>query len=145
VHVPFAGNPQVVAALISGQIQLALLPPGLAMPQVKSGKLKAIAVTSPVRSPFAPELPTLREIGVTGTDLEIWTAFAGPATMPKPIVAKLSAALVEAARTPESRGRLFAAGWQMAGTAPEGLANRMRADTAQLAGIIMMRGIRADS
>jgi tripartite-type tricarboxylate transporter receptor subunit TctC len=145
VHVPFNGNPQVVNALIGGQIHLALLPPGLAMPQVRAGKLKAIAITSPVRSGLVPELPTLREVGVTGTDLEVWNAMAGPATLPKAIAARLSAAVVEVVRAPETRTRLLNVGWQVAGTSPEGLANRMRADTAQLAGIITMRGIKADS
>jgi tripartite-type tricarboxylate transporter receptor subunit TctC len=59
-------------------------------------------------------------------------------------VAKLSAAIVEAVRAPESRQRLLNAGWQAVGTSPEGLANRMKADTAQLGGIIMMRGIKSE-
>ncbi len=145
VHVPFNGNPAVITALIGGQIQLSLLPPGLAMPQVRAGRLKAIAVTSPVRSGLVPELPTLREVGVSGTELEVWTAMVGPASMPKAVVARLSAAVVEVIRRPETRSRLLNSGWQTAGTAPEGLANRMRADTALLADIIMTRGIKADS
>lgn len=141
-HVPFNGNPAVVNALIGGQIQLSLLPPGLAMGQVKAGKLKAIAVTSPVRSGLVPELPTLRDAGVTGTDLEVWTAMVGPASMPPAAVAKLSAAVVEVIRQPETRERLLNVGWQTAGTAPEGLANRMRADTQQLGNIIRSQGIK---
>ncbi len=145
VHVPFTGNPQVINAMLGGQIQMALLPPGLALPHVKSGKLKAIGVTSPGRSSLVTDQPTLREADVVGADLEIWTAAAAPATMPKPIVAKLSAALVEAIRNADSRQRLLNAGWQAVGTAPEGLTNRMKADTNQLGGIIMMRGIKLDS
>jgi len=145
VHVPFAGNPQVINAMLAGQIHLALLPPGLALPHIRSGKLKAIGLTSSGRSTVVTDQPTLRDAEVTGADLEIWTAAAAPASMPKPVVAKLSAALVEAIRAPETRQRLLTVGWQAVGTAPEGLANRMRADTAQLAGIIMMRGIKADS
>lgn len=145
VHVPFPGNPQVINAMLGGQIHMALLPPGLALPHIKSGKLKAIGLTSSGRSALVTDQPTLREAEVTGADLEIWTAAAAPASMPKPIVAKLSAALVEAIRAPETRQRLLTVGWQAVGTAPEGLANRMRADTMQLAGIILMRGIKADS
>ncbi len=144
VHVPFNGNPQVINALLAGQIHLALLPPGLALPHVKSGKLKAVGLTSPGRSPLVTDQPTLREAEVTGADLEIWTAAAGPATMPPPVVAKLSAAIVEAVRAPDSRQRLLNAGWQAVGTSPEGLANRMKADTAQLGGIIVMRNIKAE-
>lgn len=144
-HVPFNGNPAVVTALIGGQIQLSLLPPGLAMPQVKAGKLKAVATTAPVRSSLVPELPTLREIGVAGTDLEVWTALVGPASLPRPVVARISSVVVELLRQPETRTKLLNAGWQAAGTAPEGLANRMRADTAQLGEIIRSRGIQTGS
>ena len=145
VHVPFNGNPAVVNALIAGQIQLSLLPPGLATAQVRAGKLKAIAVTSPVRSGLVPELQTLREIGVSGTDLEVWTALVGPASMPPAVVAKLSAAVVDVIRQPEVRSRLLNVGWQTAGTAPEALANRMKADTTALGNIIKSRGIKVGS
>ncbi|MGY4827098.1 Bug family tripartite tricarboxylate transporter substrate binding protein [Sphaerotilaceae bacterium SBD11-9] len=145
VHVPFAGNPQVANALLAGQIQLSLLPPAIAMPHVKAGKLKAIAVTSPKRSPLVPELPTLHEAGVSGTDLEVWTALAGPATLPQPIVARMAAAITEVMQQPETQARLLAASWQAVGSSPEGLAQRMKADTALLAEIISARGIKADS
>lgn len=145
VHVPFPGNPQVVNALLAGQLQLALLPPGLALPHVRTGRLKAVGITSPGRSSLVPDQPTLRDAEIQGADLEIWTAAAGPASLPKPVVARLSTALVEAIRAPESRQKLLNVGWQAVGTAPEGLANRMKADTAQLGGIILMRGITANS
>ncbi|HEY8048529.1 MAG TPA: tripartite tricarboxylate transporter substrate binding protein [Ramlibacter sp.] len=142
VHVPYPGNPQVITAMIAGQIQLALLPPGLASQSIRAGKLKAIGVTSHGRSPLVPEYPSLDEQGVTrGFELEIWTAAAGPASMPKPIVNRLSTLIAEIARRPEVRQQLFIQGWQVAGTSPEGLANRMKQDTALLGGIIQMRGI----
>ncbi|EHR73490.1 hypothetical protein BurJ1DRAFT_4704 [Burkholderiales bacterium JOSHI_001] len=144
LHVPFAGNPQVVTALLAGQVKLALLPPALAMAQVRAGKLKAIGATSPVRSALVPELPSLREAGVAGAELEIWNAMAAPANFPKAALAKLSAALADVVRSPEGRSRLFALGWQAVGASGEGLANRMKADTALLGGIITSRGIRAD-
>ncbi len=144
VHVPYPGNPQVINAMISGQIQLSLLPPGLVTQQVRAGKLRAIGVTSAGRSPLAPEIPSLSEGGVQGFQLEIWTAMAAPTTMPKPIQAKLSALVSEIARTPEIRARLFQQGWQTAGTSAEGLANRMKSDTNLLGGVIMMRGIKAE-
>ena len=142
VHVPYPGNPQVITAMIAGQIQLALLPPGLAQQSIRAGKLKAIGVTSPGRSPLVPEYPSLDEQGVTrGFQLEIWTAAAAPASMPKPILRRLSTLISEIARTPDVRQKLFIQGWQVAGTSPEGLANRMKQDTALLGGIIQMRGI----
>lgn len=144
VHVPFPGNPQVVTALIAGQVQLSLLPPGIAMPQVKAGKLKAVAVTSPARSPLVPDVPTLREGGVNGTDLEVWTALVGPASLPRPVVARVAAVVAELLRQPDTQARLLTAGWQAVGSGPEGLAQRMKADTAQLSDIITSRGIKTD-
>lgn len=144
VHVPYPGNPQVINAMIGGQIQLSLLPPGLAAAQIRAGKLKAIGVTSTSRSPLVPEYPSLDEGGVTrGFQLEIWTAAAAPASMPKPIVARLSALISEIARMPEVRAKLFQQGWTVAGTSSEGLANRIKGDTALLGGVIQMRGIKA--
>jgi len=145
VHVPYPGNPQVINAMISGQIQLALLPPGLAVQQVRAGKLRAIGVTSVNRSPLVPEFPSLDESGAArGFQLEIWTAAAAPQSMPKAIVAKLSQLIADIARTPEVRQKLFAQGWQVAGTSSEGLANRVRKETALLGGIIQMRGIKVE-
>jgi len=143
VHVPYPGNPQVINAMIGGQLQLSLLPPGLAAPQIRAGKLKAIGITSSGRSSLAPEFPSLEEGGVRGFQLEIWTAAAGPASMPKPIIDKLSALISEISRSPEVRQKLFQQGWQVAGTSSEGLANRIKADTALLGGVIQMRGIKA--
>ncbi len=145
VHVPFPGNPQVANALLAGQIQLSLLPPGIAMPQVKAGKLKAIGITSPARSSLVPDMPTLREAGINGTDLEIWTALVGPASLPKPAIARLAAAIADVMRQPETQARVLAAGWQAVGSSPEVLAQRMKADTAMLTEIITTRGIKADS
>ena len=144
VHVPYPGNPQVINAMIGGQIQLSLLPPGLVTQQVRAGKLRAIGVTSVGRSPLAPEIPSLSEGGVAGFQLEIWTAMAGPSTLPKPIVAKLSALVSEIARAPEMRAKLFQQGWQVAGTSAEGLANRIKSDTNMLGGVIMMRNIKVE-
>lgn len=143
-HVPYPGNPQVVSALAANQIQLALLPPGIAIPQVKAGKLRAIGMTSLERSPLGPEYPTLNESGVRGFQLEVWVAAAAPNSMPKPIAEKISATIAEITRTPEIRGKLLTGGWQAAGTTPEGLANRVKSDTAILGGVIMMRGIKAE-
>jgi tripartite-type tricarboxylate transporter receptor subunit TctC len=144
VHIPYPGNPQVITAMIGNQIQLSLLPPALANAQVKAGKLKAIAVTSQGRSPLVPEYPSLSELGIRGFQLEIWIAAAAPNSLPKPIAARLSTLIADIARSPDIRARLFQQGWQVAGTNAEGLANRVKADTATLGGVIMMRGIKAE-
>ena len=143
VHIPFAGNPQVVTGMIGGQIQLALIPPGIAMPQVRAGKLKAIGVTGG-RSTLVPDVPPLTDAGIQGFNLEVWTALVGPANLPQPVVNKLSAAVVQVLREADTRQRLFNQGWQAVGTSPDGLALRVKEEADQLGAIIKSRGIKAE-
>ena len=144
VHVPYPGYPQVANAMLGGQLQLAMLPPALALAQIKAGKLRAIGVTSGGRSTLVPELPSMSEAGVQGFSLEIWNAVAAPNSMPKPVVAKLSELFSDIARSPEMRQKLFQQGWQVQGTSAEGLANCVKADTALLGGVITMRNIKVE-
>jgi tripartite-type tricarboxylate transporter receptor subunit TctC len=141
VHIPYPGNPQVITALIGGQIQMALLPPGLAQAQVKGGKLKAIGVTSAGRSSVVPEVPSLAEAGVMGLQLEIWNAVAAPVGLPRAQVQKLATLLAEIVRRPEIRQKILNQGWQVAGTSPEGLAKRIAVDTAAMAEVIRRNNI----
>lgn len=136
VHVPYPGYAQVATAMIGEQLQLSMLPPALAMAQVKGNKLRAIGVTSSGRSALAPELPSMSEAGMAGINLEIWNAMAAPKNMPAPLVAKLSSLISDIARTPEIRQKLFQQGWQVVGSSPEGLANRIKTDTAQYGSVI---------
>lgn len=145
-HVPYPGNPQVITGMLGGQTQLALLPPGLAMTQVRAGKLVALGVTSAGRSTLVPDVPSLAESGVAGLpgfQLEIWNAVAAPASMPQAHIDKVAKAVVEIVRRPDIRQRLFNQGWQAVGTAPEGLAKRIRADTAQMESVIRAQSIQA--
>jgi len=145
MHVPYQGNPQIINAMISGQLQAALLPPGLALQQVKAGKLKAIGITSERRSMLASDLPTLRDVGILGADVELWTAMAGPASLPPAIRDKMAAAVIETVKMEEVRQRLIGVGWQPAPSTAEGLKIRMKSDVKTFGGIIMMRNIRANS
>ncbi|MDA7417195.1 tripartite tricarboxylate transporter substrate-binding protein [Xenophilus arseniciresistens] len=141
-HRPFSGNPKVIEAMLAGEVQMALLPPGLALPHIQSGKLKMVGITSPERGPLTGDWPTLREAEVRGSDLEIWTALAAPATMPPAAVQKLNAALSQVLRTGPVSQDLLKAGWQARAGDAETLARRMRSDTSRLGGVIMMRGIK---
>ncbi len=142
VHVPYPGNPQVINAMIQGDVQLSLLPPGLAMAQVRAGKLQAVGVTSAGRSSVVPEVPSLSEADLKGFQLEIWNAVAAPAGMPKAHIARLSVLLTEIVRRPEVREKIFIQGWQVAGTSAEGLANRIKTDTAKMRDVIERNRIR---
>lgn len=143
VHVPYPGYAQVASALLGGQLQMALLPPALAQAQVRAGKLRAIGVTSAGRSLLAPELPSLAEAGIEDFQLEIWNAFAAPASMPAAIRSRLAALIGDLARSQEMRDKLFQQGWQTVGSSPEGLANRIQADARLLGGVIAAHRIEA--
>lgn len=144
VHVPYAGYPQVAGALMAGDLQLSMLPPALAVEQIAAGKLRGIGVTSSGRSALAPGLPSLAEAGVPDFNLEIWNAMAAPAAMPRAHIDKLAAAVGAIVREPRMRERLFQQGWQAAGSSPEELRRRMRADAQALGAIIREQGIRGE-
>ncbi len=144
VHVPYPGYPQVFNAMMAGDLQLSMLPPALASTQIRAGKLRGIGVTSSGRSTLVPELPSLAEAGLKDFNLEIWNAVAAPASMPRAHVERLGAAVSAIVRTPEMRQRLFQQGWQAVGSSPEGLANRIQADTRVLGDIIRSQQIKAE-
>lgn len=144
VHVPYPGNPQVMNGMMGGQLQLALLPPGLAMAQVRGGKLKAIGLTSAGRNTLVPELPSLAELGLPDFELEIWNAVAAPASQPEAQRQHLARLVSQIVRSPDMREKLFAQGWQVVGSSPEGLANRVRRDTQMLGEVITRQAITID-
>ncbi len=144
MHVPYPGNPQVINAIIGGQIQLALLPPAMAAAQARAGKLRVIGITSSGRSTLVPEYPSLAEAGVKDFNLEIWNAVAAPRSLPRPVVARLSALFSEIARSPDVRAKLFQQGWQVTGTTAEGLAQRIQTDARVLGAVIRSQGIKAE-
>ena len=144
VHVPYQGNAPVITAMLGGQIQLSLIPPGLAMPQVKAGKLRAIGVTSARSSALVPEVPSLTDAGVRDFNLEVWTALIGPANLPKIAQDKLSAEVAKIYSDTDMQRKLLASGWQPVGSTPEGLRQRVRDEAALLGNIISARGIKLD-
>jgi tripartite-type tricarboxylate transporter receptor subunit TctC len=133
----------VLNALIGGQIQMALVPPGLALPQVRAGKLRAIGVTGG-RSLLAPEVAPLAELGVAVDDLEVWVALVGPAALSRAAQQRLALELPALVRSPDVRQRFFNAGWQVQGSSPEALRLRVQHETAILGGIIRARGIKLE-
>jgi tripartite-type tricarboxylate transporter receptor subunit TctC len=143
VHVPYSGNPQVVTALLGGQIQMALVPPGIALPQIRAGKLKAIGLASG-RSPLAGDIAPLADAGLRDVHLEVWTALVGPASLSPAARARLNAEVSRIIRDPETRQKLFAQGWQAVGTSPEGLSSRLRSEAALMSDIITTRGIKIE-
>jgi len=142
-HVPYQGNPAVIKALLTGEVQMSLIPPGLALPQVQAGKLKAIGLTTG-RSTLAPDIPSLTEAGVRGYDLDVFVALVGPASLPPQVRSRMASEASTVARSPEMRQRFFNAGWSPVGSSPDGLLSRVRNEIKVLGGIIKLRGIKVE-
>ena len=143
VHVPYNGNPAVLTAMLGGQIQMALVPPGLALAQVKAGKLNAVGVTGP-RSTLAPDVPPLADAGLKMAPLEVWTALVGPAGLSKAALDRLARDVPAAVREADTRQRLFTGGWDAQGSSGEVLAARVRDEARILGDIITSRGIKLE-
>lgn len=144
VHIPYPGNPQIAQAMLAGQVQLALLPPGIAMPHVRNGKLRAVGLTTSGRSSLVPEVPPLADVGIKGFELEVWTALVGPASLSKAAQQRLANEVPTALREATTRQRLFNQGWTAVGTSPEGLRSRIETEAALMRGIISQRNIHID-
>ncbi len=100
VHIPYKGAPPAVADLLAGRVHLMFDNLASALPNVKAGKLRALAVTTLKRSPSLPDLPTLDESGLKGFDMTTWWGLMGPAKMPPEVVQRLSAEILKAMDAP---------------------------------------------
>jgi tripartite-type tricarboxylate transporter receptor subunit TctC len=144
VHVPYKGAGPVMQDLIGGQVQMffAGMPP--AMPHVRSGKLRALAVTTTHRSAAAPEVPTMEEAGVPRFDISNWFAYFVPATTPSGVIGKLNAEINRALKEQDVKEKLAGVGAEAMGTSPEELARYMRSESAKFAELIKLSGAKLE-
>ena len=141
VNVPYKSNPQAVTDLLGGQISLVFADISTTLPQAKAGKVKALAVSSPQRTPLAPDLPTMAEAGVPDYDLTAWFAAFVPAGTPKPIVDKLNTAFKAALADPKTTETLLGAGIEPTSSTPDELKAFVVAETDKWAKIVKAAGI----
>ena len=144
LHVPYNGQPAVITALIGGQIQMGLMAPGVAMPHVAEGRLRAIGLTTASRSPLAPGVPALAELGVPDYDLQVWNALIAPAGLPAAARQKLAQAVAAVMQAQPLRQRLLALGWQPVGFSPEELRQHIGKEAEALGQIVRTLGLRLD-
>ncbi|MCU7373398.1 tripartite tricarboxylate transporter substrate binding protein [Paucibacter sp. O1-1] len=144
VHVPYQGFPQVVNAILAGQVQAGFMVPGIAMGQVRAGKLKALGVTSPGRVGSLPELPTLAESGYAGFEAISWQAMLAPARTPAPIIQRLSTELVRIIKSDEVRGKMLSQYFSAAASTPDALAALMRSERGRWGQMIKAAGVVAE-
>jgi tripartite-type tricarboxylate transporter receptor subunit TctC len=118
VHVPYKGNSAALTELAGGQVQMMFSNMLTAMPHVRSGRLRALGVSTAKRSPQAPDLPTVAESGVPGFDVTPWYGVLAPAGLPAPLVAKWNREIVRIVPLPDMRERFVAQGVDLASSTP---------------------------
>jgi tripartite-type tricarboxylate transporter receptor subunit TctC len=128
VHVPYKGSAPAVADLLSGQVQLMFDTVTSSLPQVKAGKLRALAVTTGKRSSAMPDVPTLSETVLPGFDVGTWFGLLAPASTPPAIVSKLNAEIVRIIQQPDVRKQMLEAGSEPIGNTSEQMAAQIRAE-----------------
>ena len=144
MHVPYKGSGPAVADLLGGQVNTMFDSITSAGSHIASGKLRALAVTTTQRSKALPNVPTMAEAGVPGYDVSPWFAVFVPAATPKPIVAKLNKALLDAMKLPEVVARFDVIGAEPVGSTPDELAAHLARESARWSKLMAERGIKAD-
>jgi tripartite-type tricarboxylate transporter receptor subunit TctC len=144
VHIPFSATGPAVTQLLGGEVPLMFLPVHVAIAHVKAGKLVALAAGGAKRSPLAPDVPTLGELGLRDADTDIWYALWAPAQTPAPIVAKIDADMQRALAMPDVRDALTKQGMTVLTSTPAELRTRMDAEAVRWAQIVKAANIKAE-
>jgi tripartite-type tricarboxylate transporter receptor subunit TctC len=144
LHVPYKANPQAVTDLLAGQVDMMIVDFTTSLPQVQAGKLKGLAVSSPQRSPLAPNLPTIDEAGVKGYEFSFWNAANVPARTPDAVVKRLNELLVNAMKKESVKAFVAKFGMEVYTTTPAELAKFQAAETARWGAIIKRAGIQPE-
>ena len=141
LHVPYKGSAPALNDLLGGQVNAMFDLQLTAMPQIKSGKVRALAMTGAKRSALLPELPTVREAGVPGYEVTAWFGFFGPAGVPKPIVDRLNAELNAIMKLPDIRAKFAELGVETESGSAEEFAGFVRSEAGKWAAVIKAAGI----
>jgi tripartite-type tricarboxylate transporter receptor subunit TctC len=143
-HIPYKGRAQAVPDLLGGRIAMIFDNMPSALPLVKAGEVKAIAVTSAARSPAAPNIPTIAESGLPGFEATSWFALYAPAGLPKDVQARINAETARVMALPDVKEKLSALGLEVATGTPEALAAFMQAETTKWAKVVKESGAKPD-
>lgn len=144
VHVPYKGAAPAVADLLGGQIPLMFDNLASALPHVKSGRLRAVAVTTQVPSAQVPELPTIAASGLAGFDVSTWFGIFGPAGLPQPVLERLHAEVSDALRQPDLRAQLANLGAEPASISPQAFAAFVKRELGKYEEVVRASGARVD-
>ena len=144
VHVPYKGTGAVITDLIGGQVPLCFCTLPSVFPHVKSGRLRALAVTTARRTPAAPDIPTVAEAGVPGYEMSQWYGLLAPAGTPTPIIGRLNSEVGKALKHPELRSRLQSEGAEAVGSSPQEFGAFFKAEIVKWTRIVQSTGMRAN-
>jgi tripartite-type tricarboxylate transporter receptor subunit TctC len=137
VHVPYRGDAQSVTALLGGEVPVIVGTPVLLAPQIQSGGIRGLAVTSPARTALLPDVPSVQEAGIKGYDVRTWAGLLAPKGTPPAIMATLNAATLEVLKDPDVRQRLeTAVGGEVRGSSPEEMKALIEAEIAKWSAVV---------
>ena len=143
-HIPYKGSPQATFDLIGGQFEMMFGIGATAMPEVKNGRLGALAVTTSTRLPALPDLPTIAESGLQGFEAVTWFGFVAPAGTPREIIIKLNTEINRVTALPEVKQQLAAPSIDAMSNSPQQFANHIRGETTKWARVVKSSGARAE-
>lgn len=143
-HVPYKGAAPAVTDVIGGHVAMTFVPIAAVVSSVKSGKLRALAVTAAARSAIFPELPTISEAGVPGYDASGWNALLAPKATPRDIVLKVNSALVATLHAPRVREIFVSAGAEATGNSPEELGHFLQSEMVKWDKVVKAAGIKVE-
>ncbi len=144
VHVPYKGNAEALADLLAGRISM-MFDQTVSLPHVKSGRLRALALTASARSPLLPDLPTFAEAGIKDFEDYAWVGLVVPAGVPRETLVRMHASVTKALQSPDLRSRLTAQGLEVVGSArPEEFTGYIREETTRLAKLARDVGIKVE-
>jgi tripartite-type tricarboxylate transporter receptor subunit TctC len=141
VHVPYKGTVQAVSDLVAGQVQMVFADMVPAMPHIRAGRLRPLAVTTPERSPVLPEVPTMIESGVPGYRAGVWWAVVAPRGTPPEVVSRLNAELGRIVKLPDVREKYASLGVETEHSTPQQVTEKIKADTLEVAKILKAAGV----
>jgi tripartite-type tricarboxylate transporter receptor subunit TctC len=133
-----------LTALVAGEVQMSFSNTVAINQHVKSGRLRALAVAGAKRTALMPEVPTMKEAGVEGVEVPLWFGMLAPAATPRETVNTLAAAVIKAAKSPDTRKRLLEQGAEAVGSTPEEFSAMLKEEVARWAEVVRISGARAD-
>lgn len=144
IHVPYAGAPPAALAVLGNHVPIGFIALPPVQPHIKTGALRALAITSPQRFSATPELPTIAESGFPGFEADTPQMFLVPAGTPKAVITRLNAEMVRILRLPEVKERLVGLGFETVASSPEETARRIQSDVAKWTRVVKAAGIQVD-